>query len=191
MEHDDAEEYTQALGQIVVGSWRQIALAQRLGVPNALGMPLEQWVNERLGGYIRLSIPDRREAVKELAANGHSNVEVGGILGVDEKTVRRDSANAEREPANASENNTIDTSASTNVEPVADPIAAAERERELQTIIRCESGRQAAARILRIDGDVGTIHEAVVLGEPNLVTEHLIGVVAEALKRLRKLRQGD
>ena len=57
MERDDAEEYTQALGQIVVGSWRQIALAQRLGVPNALGMSLETWVNERLGGYIRLFDP--------------------------------------------------------------------------------------------------------------------------------------
>ena len=56
------------------------------------------------------------------------------------------STNVEREPANTSENNTIDTSVSTNVEPVPDPIAEAQREREFQTIIRCESGRQAAAR---------------------------------------------
>jgi transposase-like protein len=189
MERDDAEEYTQALGQIVVGSWRQIALAQRLGVPDALGMSLETWVNERLGGYIKMSIPDRREAVKELTANGHSTREVADILGVNQSTVVRDDANASTEPIKPSQTNSVADADDANASP--DPIAEAQRERELQTIIRCESGRQAAARILRIDGDVGTIHEAVVLGEPHLVTDRLIGVVAEALKRLRKLRQGD
>ena len=38
MNHDDAEEYTQALGQIGGGAlWRQILLARKLGVPEALG----------------------------------------------------------------------------------------------------------------------------------------------------------
>ncbi len=38
MNKDDAEEYTQSLGQVVGGAWRQIALAKRLGVPKALGV---------------------------------------------------------------------------------------------------------------------------------------------------------
>ena len=42
------------------------------------------------GSYIKLSIPDRREAVRELAAEGLSNVAVGQILGVTEGTIRND-----------------------------------------------------------------------------------------------------
>lgn len=90
MKRDDAEEFTQSLGQIVGGSWRQIALAKRLGVPEALGLETEQWVRERLGGYVKMSIPERRGAVEELAAEGHSNREIGNLLGVDEGTVRGD-----------------------------------------------------------------------------------------------------
>jgi hypothetical protein len=45
------------LGQIVHGSWRQVALAHKLGVPKALGMRTEEWVRERLGGYARLEAP--------------------------------------------------------------------------------------------------------------------------------------
>ena len=66
---EDAEEYTQSLGQIVGGSWRQIAWASRLGIPEALGLSTEDWVQQRLGGYVRLSVSERREAVKELTAS--------------------------------------------------------------------------------------------------------------------------
>jgi hypothetical protein len=45
------------------------------------------------------------------------------------RSARRDSANAEREPANASENNALDTSVSANAEPAADPIAEASARR--------------------------------------------------------------
>jgi transposase len=44
----------------------------------------------RLGGYVRLSMSDRREAVKELANDGHSNREIATVIGVDESTVRED-----------------------------------------------------------------------------------------------------
>jgi len=90
MKREDAEEFTQALGQIVAGSWRQIAMAKRLGVPKALGLTVDQWVNDRLGGYVRHSVAERREAVKELAAEGMSQREIGGVLGVNEATVNRD-----------------------------------------------------------------------------------------------------
>jgi len=89
MNPEDAEEYTQALGQITAGAWRQIALANRLGVPQALGLTTEEWVRSRLGGYVRLSPPERREAVAELTAEGLSQRQVAQVLGVDHRTVGR------------------------------------------------------------------------------------------------------
>lgn len=86
----DAEEYTQALGQVVAGGWRQVALGKRLGVPQALGITTEEWVEGRLGGYVRLSIPERRDAVAELIEEGMSTREIGDVLGVDHSTVVRD-----------------------------------------------------------------------------------------------------
>lgn len=95
---EDAEEYTQALGQVVAGGWRQIALGQRLGVPQALGISTTEWVERRLGGYVRMSIPERREAVKELTADGLSSREAAAVLGVDHKTVVNDRRAGEDSP---------------------------------------------------------------------------------------------
>jgi len=86
----DAEEATQALGQIFVGGWRTIALYQRLGVPAALGLSVEDWVRTRLGGYVRLAIEERRAAVRELTAQGLSTREAAGVLGVAVGTVHAD-----------------------------------------------------------------------------------------------------
>jgi hypothetical protein len=41
---------------------------ERLGVLASLGITLDEWVQGRLGGYVRLRIPERREAVAELTA---------------------------------------------------------------------------------------------------------------------------
>ena len=82
MKPEDAEEYTQSLGQIVAGSWRQIALAKRLGVPQALGLSTEGWVKERLGGYVKMSIPERQDAVKNLTDDNFSLRETAEIIGV-------------------------------------------------------------------------------------------------------------
>jgi hypothetical protein len=90
MTPDEAEEYTQSLGQIVGGTWRQVAWAERQGIPAALGLSLREWVSDRLGGYVRLEVPERREAVAELADEGMSQREIGDVLGVDHKTVGRD-----------------------------------------------------------------------------------------------------
>lgn len=94
MSAEDAEEYTRALGQIMSGGWRQIALGQRLGVPQALGMTTDAWVRERIGGYVRLGVDERREAVKELT-DEHGEFQLSGrqaaeVLGIGEATVRRD-----------------------------------------------------------------------------------------------------
>lgn len=101
MSADDAEEYTRTLGQIVAGSWRQIALAKRLGVPKALGLSTEQWVNDRLGGYIKMSVAERREAVRNLTDEGHSAREAAEILGVSHDTAARDVRNLTPDPLSA------------------------------------------------------------------------------------------
>lgn len=100
---EDAEEFTASLGQILGGGWRQIQLAHSMGVPQALGLGLDEWVQGRLGGYVRMKPLDRREAVKELAASGvESQRLIGRILGVDESTVRSD-LDAIRQDAEAAE----------------------------------------------------------------------------------------
>jgi ParB family chromosome partitioning protein len=111
MSPDDAEEYTQALGQVVAGGWRQVALGRRLGVPEALGISTVEWVQRRLGGYVRLSLPERREAIAELLADGLSQRQAAEVLGVDEKTVRN-SRDAEKSALeHGSEPDTADFSA--------------------------------------------------------------------------------
>lgn len=59
-------------------------------MPEALGLSTREWVDERLGGYVRLSIPERREAVAELTAEGMSTRGIADILGVGQSTVDRD-----------------------------------------------------------------------------------------------------
>jgi predicted transcriptional regulator len=54
-------------------------------------MTTRDWVEERLGGYVRLSIPERQEAVAELTAEGMTQREVADVLGVSQPTVARDS----------------------------------------------------------------------------------------------------
>ena len=93
MTPEDANEFTESLGQIVAGSWRQVALAKRLGIPKALGLTTEQWVNEKLGGYVRMSVTDRREAVAELSQKGHSVREIAEITGASKSAVGRDVPN--------------------------------------------------------------------------------------------------
>jgi hypothetical protein len=90
MNKQDAEEYTRSLSQIFAGSWQQIAWAQGQKIPQALGLTTEQWVKERLGGYVRMAIADRREAVLVLTAEGMSTRQVGEVLGVTHTTVEND-----------------------------------------------------------------------------------------------------
>lgn len=92
MTPEDAEEYTQSLGQIFGGSWRQIAWAERQGIPAKLDLTTEQWVTQRLGGYVRLAASERRGAARELAEEGMSQRQIGAALGVSQPTVNRDLA---------------------------------------------------------------------------------------------------
>ena len=90
IDRDEAEELTQGIGQVHAGGFRIVASLIRLGVPKALGLSNEDWVRQRIGGTVRLSIEERREAVAELDAEGMSQREIGAALGVSQPTVNDD-----------------------------------------------------------------------------------------------------
>ncbi len=87
---ESAEEFTQSLSQIFAGSYRQILWAQQEGIPAALGLTTEEWVNKHLGGYVKMQVPDRRQAVAKLTRAGLSTRQIGAVLGVAKDTVRND-----------------------------------------------------------------------------------------------------
>jgi hypothetical protein len=90
MNADDAEDFTQSLGLISGGLWRQIAWADRQGIPAALGFPnTREWVGQRLG-YQKLEPAERREAVAELTDEGMSQRKIADVIGVGQSTVDRD-----------------------------------------------------------------------------------------------------
>lgn len=96
MDREAAEEYTDSLAQIFAGSWRQVLWARNQGIPDAVGLTVDEWVRQRLGGYVKMAIPERREAVKELTApieeggQGLSTREAAEVLGVAHETIARD-----------------------------------------------------------------------------------------------------
>jgi DNA-binding NarL/FixJ family response regulator len=90
LERIDAEEFSQSLEQIGEGWFRQLALGIKLGAPEALGLTRRQW-SDRIGVTVRGAV-ERRGAVTELAAEGLSNRAIADVLGIDDRTVRRDLA---------------------------------------------------------------------------------------------------
>jgi protein gp37 len=88
---EQAEELAQGTGQVFDGSYRQMEIHRQLGVHRVLGFAtFKQYVEERIGGYVKLSIEQRQQAIAELIDHGNSNVEIAEVLGVDETTVRSD-----------------------------------------------------------------------------------------------------
>jgi hypothetical protein len=89
------------------------------GVPKALGLTFEQWVNERLGGYVKMSVAERIKAVEELKAEGHSGRDIASVLGVGETSVRRASTpSGAPDNKTANENNSADEAVAPNRAPV-------------------------------------------------------------------------
>jgi histone H3/H4 len=82
---EDAEEFTRSLGQIVGGAWRQINLAERLGVPRALRLSTKEWVNERLGGYAK----EVAAQILEAKAEGLGIKAIARATGAARTTVRK------------------------------------------------------------------------------------------------------
>ncbi len=119
MNKSDAEEYTASLGQSVSSAWRFIALAKRLGVAKALGLSDEQWVSTHLGGYVRMSVEDRRKAVAELSQEGESTREIAKVLGVSHTTTVRDlsGTNVPGDEIDAASDMDDSADAGTNVPP--------------------------------------------------------------------------
>jgi predicted transcriptional regulator len=70
--------------------WRQIALGEKLGVPKALGLTTQEWVEQRLGGYVKLSIAERHGAISELKQEGFDQRRIAAITGVSEATISGD-----------------------------------------------------------------------------------------------------
>lgn len=166
MSPEDAEEYTQALGQVVAGGYRHVKLGDSLGVPKALGLSTAQWVQDRLGGYVQMSIPERREAVKELEAEGFNNVESAEILGVDESTVRADKKKSGN-PESSEADQQKPKPHSGNPEPVepdedalAEELIAKEHERERK--IRSDRYTGIAEAVMTV-GDYGRYQDVPAL----------------------------
>lgn len=90
MTPEEAEEYTASLGQVGGGLWRQILWAQQQEIPAALGLTLREWVDKRLGGYVRLAVQERKKAVAELRAEGLTQAETGAVLGMSQQQVSED-----------------------------------------------------------------------------------------------------
>ena len=122
MSREEAEEFTQALGQVMAGGWQLIFHADRQGIPAALDLSTRDWVEQRLGGYIRLSMEERREAVPELIeGEGLSTREAADVLGVSHTTIESDILSGKNLPASSPSQ--IETEASTgkNLPPPPEP----------------------------------------------------------------------
>jgi hypothetical protein len=89
LRREDAQELSEALGQVGQGGWRTIARLIDMGVPEALGMGGREWA-ERYHGYLKMPLAERREAVAELTEQGKSTREVADVLGIGHATVARD-----------------------------------------------------------------------------------------------------
>lgn len=53
-------------------------------------MSTEEWVKQRLGGYVKYSVAERKQAVIELTEQGYSQRKITEVLGVDRETLRTD-----------------------------------------------------------------------------------------------------
>lgn len=90
LSEDEAREYSLSLSKAAAGDYELMDFAiNTLDVPGALGMDASQWVDS-IGGYIRMSVEDRREAVRELTDEGKTPSQIATILGISKATVGAD-----------------------------------------------------------------------------------------------------
>lgn len=144
MNREDAEEYSQSLGQIVAGSYRQILLADRLGVPKALGLTVPEWVEKRLGGYVKMGIPERKAVVKELAAEGLSVRKIADAVGVKKSQIADDLVHIRTE--NAPKSAVEPADAASSVQNRTDPLSAVvvlAANKKTATVAQATATRQA------------------------------------------------
>jgi N6-adenosine-specific RNA methylase IME4/predicted transcriptional regulator len=93
MKREDAEAFTLSLERSGEGFFGFIQWAHDNDVPKALGYrSTKEWVNQRVGGYIKIDIGERRELAKKLTGEGYSQRDAADILGVSLGTVNSDVA---------------------------------------------------------------------------------------------------
>jgi predicted transcriptional regulator len=81
-------------------------------------MTPEQWANTYLGGYVKMELQKRREAVREMSQEGMSLRQIGDVLGVNHQTVSNDLHSVENSTnTNGQKPDSVETSTETeNVE---------------------------------------------------------------------------
>jgi hypothetical protein len=116
-----AEEFSDALVQVLSGGFRLADWGQAVGIPSVLGLTAEEWAERKLKGPVRLSRAERRAAVKYLTdppeAMGRdlSLPEAAKALGVSESTIDRD----RRKLREAASGDALDPPSSSGTAPLA------------------------------------------------------------------------
>jgi N6-adenosine-specific RNA methylase IME4 len=87
---NDPREYSEAKRMQFSGHWREVAWAEKEGIPKALGLTTKEWVLEYCGGYQKLSRDDRLEAVSNLNSSGVSQRRMADITGASLGAVNAD-----------------------------------------------------------------------------------------------------
>lgn len=90
MDRDTAERWTEAAGLVFAGQYMQVDLAIEQGVPEALGLTPREWVETKLGGYVKYVVADRRKIHAELREKGLKLREIAERTGAGKDTVARD-----------------------------------------------------------------------------------------------------
>lgn len=155
---EDAEEFTRSLGHIGGGFTQQIFWAWKQGIPAALGLSVEVWVRDRLGGYMKLSVEQRREAVAQLTAEGLSLRAIGAILGVDNVTVLNDqkaiesataenSAGSQLPDTDIAENSAVDEEASEDEIPQSVDELTPEQQEEVDAQVKKAEERPSPSAV--------------------------------------------
>lgn len=108
MNPEAAEKFTQSIERSGEGFFGFIQWAHDNGVPKALGYgSTKEWVNKRVGGYIKIDIEERRGRTKALEADGYTQEQTAEILGVSQSTVSNDiNSNKDSDPSSENENAT-------------------------------------------------------------------------------------
>jgi hypothetical protein len=94
----------------------------------------EEW---RLGGYVKLAIDDRREAVRELTDQGHSQREVAAITGLSQPTVQRALADDSNESKTALSDGAGDSDGEARREQNRQLVARSSAESAVRYAMRC------------------------------------------------------
>jgi N6-adenosine-specific RNA methylase IME4 len=121
MTPEEAEAFTLGIGHVVGGTAELIAFAQRNGVAEALGLTLPEWVDQRLGGYVKLAAEERRVMVARFRDDGLTQREIVDVLGVGKGTVWRDLSAPNGASEDGGEGQEAETSAPNGASDAEDP----------------------------------------------------------------------